>query len=75
MLDAASPLLDAPALIRRLRAAPVTRDLRILLVGTVDTMEKAFHCIRVGADFFLPFPFTNHLLELRLTSPRPSDTA
>lgn len=75
ILAPGSPLLDAPALIRRLRSAPATREQRILLVGTVDAMEKAFHCIRVGADFFLPFPFTNHLLHLRLTAPRPSDRA
>lgn len=68
--DHRSPGLNAERLVRTLRLEAISRDLPILLVGSVDGLESAFQLIRLGANFFLPLPVSNHLLETRLKSAR-----
>ncbi len=71
-LDHHSPGLNAEHLVQTLRLDAGSRDLPILLVGTVDGLESAFQLIKLGANFFLPLPVSNHLLETRLKSARSS---
>lgn len=70
LVDHRSPECEAETLIRQARTLG-DPQLRILVVSTVDALQGAFRCLEAGADFFLPVPFTNHLLHTRLRGQRP----
>jgi len=62
------PVMDGIELLRRLRAAPAHRDLKLLMVSTENDKDRIAAAIAAGADDFLAKPFTPEALARKLVS-------
>jgi len=62
------PVMDGIELLRRLRAAPEHRDLKLLMVSTESDQDHVAAAIAAGANDFLAKPFTSEALARKLVS-------
>ncbi len=62
------PVMDGIELLRRLRAAPAHRDLKLLMVSTETDNDSIAAAIAAGANDFLAKPFTPEALARKLVS-------
>ena len=60
------PVMDGLELIRRLRADPATRGLRLLMISTEHDRERIATVLEAGADDYVAKPFTPDLLVRKL---------
>jgi two-component system chemotaxis response regulator CheB len=62
------PVMDGIELLRRLRAAPAHRNLKLLMVSTENDKERIAAAHAAGADDFLAKPFTPEALARKLVA-------
>ena len=62
------PVMDGIELLKRLRAAPAHRDLKLLMVSTENDRERIAAALAAGADDYLAKPFTPEALARKLVS-------
>ena len=62
------PVMDGIELLRRLRAAPAHRDLKLLMVSTENDKDRIAAALAAGADDYLAKPFTPEALARKLVS-------
>jgi class 3 adenylate cyclase/CheY-like chemotaxis protein len=66
LLDVMMPDLDGYAVLERLKANPVLRDIPVLMISALDEMDSVVRCIQLGADDYLGKPFDPVLLQARI---------
>ena len=62
------PVMDGLELLRRLRAAPAHRDLKLLMVSTENDRDRIAAALAAGADDYLAKPFTPEALARKLVA-------
>ncbi len=62
------PVMDGIELLRRLRAHPVHRTLKVLMVSTENDKDQIAAAIAAGADDYLAKPFTPEALARKLVT-------
>ncbi|HWZ27634.1 MAG TPA: protein kinase [Gemmatimonadales bacterium] len=68
LLDVMMPDLDGLAVLERLKADPLTRDLPVIMISALDDLGAIAHCIEAGALDYLPKPFEPVILRARLAA-------
>src|SRR2546430_12958540 len=66
-----SPEIDGFEVLRHLKAEALTEHIPVIMLSSADETETAVHCIELGADDFLPKPFSRseeHTSELQSQS-------
>lgn len=66
LLDVMMPELDGFAVLERIKAAPQTRDIPVIMISALDDMASVVRCIERGAEDYLPKPFDPVLLKARI---------
>ena len=66
LLDVMMPELDGFAVLERIKAAPETRDVPVIMISALDDMASVVRCIERGAEDYLPKPFDPVLLKARI---------
>jgi two-component system chemotaxis response regulator CheB len=62
------PVMDGIELVRRIRASPLLRQIKVLMVSTEGDKDRIATAIAMGADDFLAKPFTAEALARKLAS-------
>lgn len=62
------PVMDGIELLKRLRAAPAHRGLKLLMVSTENDRERIAAALAAGADDYLAKPFTPEALARKLVA-------
>lgn len=68
LLDVLMPEMDGYAVLERLKAAPATRDIPVIVISALDEMQSIVRCIEQGAEDYLPKPFDPVLLRARISA-------
>ena len=68
LLDVLMPELDGYEVLERLRAAPGLRHLPVIMISSVEETDSIVRCIELGADDYLPKPFSPVLLRARINA-------
>ncbi len=66
LLDVMMPEMDGYAVLERIKAAPETRDIPVIMISALDDMASVVRCIERGAEDYLPKPFDPVLLKARI---------
>lgn len=66
LLDIMMPGMNGYEVLQRLKEDVSTRDLPVIVISALDSMESAVRCIELGAEDSLPKPFKRPLLRARL---------
>lgn len=66
LLDVTMPVLDGYEVLTRLKADPERAHIPVIMISAVDQTESIARCIELGADDFLPKPFSPVLLKARV---------
>jgi CheY-like chemotaxis protein len=66
LLDVMMPALDGFAVLERIKAAPATRDIPVIMISALDDIASVVRCIERGAEDYLPKPFDPVLLKARI---------
>jgi CheY-like chemotaxis protein len=68
LLDVLMPELDGYEVLARLKDAPATRDIPVIVISALDDMAAVVRCIERGAEDFLTKPFDPVLLRARISA-------
>jgi two-component system cell cycle response regulator len=68
LLDVLMPELDGYEVLERLRAHPDLRHLPVIMISSVEETDSIVRCIELGADDYLPKPFSPPLLRARINA-------
>ncbi len=68
LLDVLMPELDGYEVLTRLKEAPVTRDIPVIVISALDDMPSIVRCIERGAEDYLTKPFDPILLRARISA-------
>jgi CheY-like chemotaxis protein len=68
LLDVLMPELDGYQVLARLKDAPATRDIPVIVISALDDMAAVVRCIERGAEDFLTKPFDPVLLRARISA-------
>jgi class 3 adenylate cyclase len=68
LLDVMMPDLDGYTVLARLKAEPALRDIPVLMISSLDEVESVARCIELGADDYLPKPFSPVILRARVSA-------
>jgi DNA-binding response OmpR family regulator len=64
ILDIMMPEMDGLEVLRRLKSAPETSSIPVMMITARDQHEDILRGYKTGADFYIPKPFTkNQLLD------------
>ena len=66
LLDVMMPELDGFAVLERIKGAPATRDIPVIMISALDDLASVVRCIERGAEDYLPKPFDPVLLKARI---------
>jgi class 3 adenylate cyclase len=66
LLDILMPGMDGLQVLGRIREAPATRHLPVIMLSAVDNEAVVVRCIELGADDFVPKPFDPTFLRARV---------
>ena len=66
LLDVMMPGMDGLEVLRVLKASPDSKDVPVIMLSGVDTMETIGRCIELGAEDYLSKPFEPFLLRARI---------
>ena len=66
LLDVMMHDLDGYAVLERMKAAPESRHIPVVMISALDEMESVVRCIQLGAEDYLPKPFDPVLLQARV---------
>ncbi len=62
ILDIMMPEMDGLEVLRRLKSAPETSSIPVMMLTARDQPEDILRGYKTGADFYIPKPFTKHQL-------------
>ncbi len=68
LLDVLMPELDGYGVLERMRADPVLCHVRVIMISSVEETDSIVRCIELGADDYLPKPFSPVLLRARISA-------
>jgi adenylate cyclase len=68
LLDIVMPELDGVTVLRRLKETPAAQDVPVIMISAVDEIDSVVQCIEIGADDYLPKPFSPVILRARITA-------
>ena len=68
LLDINMPVLDGYATLERLKADPVLREIAVIMITMIDSIESVARCIEMGADDYMPKLFNPILLNARIAA-------
>ena len=68
LLDMEMPQMDGLAVLARMQTNPELRNLPVIVISGGEAIEEVVSCIEMGAEDYLPKPFSQVLLRARLTS-------
>jgi len=68
LLDVLMPELDGYEVLTRLKEAPATRDIPVIVISALDDMPSIVRCIERGAEDYLTKPFDPILLRARISA-------
>lgn len=68
LLDMEMPQMDGLEVLARMQANPELRGLPVIVISGGESIEGVVACIEMGAEDYLPKPFSQVLLRARLTS-------
>jgi CheY-like chemotaxis protein len=66
LLDVMMPGMDGLEVLQVLKASPDSKDVPVIMLSGVDTMETIGRCIELGAEDYLSKPFEPFLLRARI---------
>ncbi len=68
LMDVIMPGMDGIQALKELKRDPQMRHIPVIMVSTLDDMEKIVQCIEIGAEDYLPKPPDPVLLQARLAA-------
>jgi DNA-binding response OmpR family regulator len=68
LLDVLMPELDGYEVLERVRASDELRHLPVIMISALDETDSIVRCIELGADDYLPKPFSPPLLRARINA-------
>jgi signal transduction histidine kinase len=68
LLDILMPGMDGYQVLETIKADPELRDIPVIVISALDEVESAVRCIEMGAEDYLPKPFSPVLLRARLNA-------
>ncbi len=68
LLDVMMPDINGYEVLKRLKADERLRDIPVLMISSLDEEESVARCIELGADDFLPKPFSPVVLRARVSA-------
>lgn len=68
LLDVMMPELDGYQVLERMKGAPKTRDIPVIMISALDDVASVVRCIERGAEDYLPKPFDPILLRARISA-------
>ncbi len=68
LLDVQMPHMTGIEVLARLQADPLLKGFPVIVISGGEDIEDVVHCIEMGAQDYLPKPFSPVLLRARLTS-------
>jgi CheY-like chemotaxis protein len=68
LLDVLMPEMDGYEVLSRIKEAPATRDIPVIVISALDDMAAVVRCIERGAEDFLTKPFDPVLLRARISA-------
>jgi len=66
LLDIMMPGMNGYELLQRLKADARTREIPVVVISALDSMESVIRCLEMGAEDSLPKPFKRPLLRARV---------
>ena len=66
LLDVIMPELDGYAVLERMKADDSLRHIPVIMLSALDEIESVVKCIEIGAEDYLPRPFSPVLLNARV---------
>lgn len=68
LLDVMMPIMDGFAVLERIKADPLTRDIPVVVISASNDLESVVRGIKMGAEDYLPKPFEPTLLHARIAA-------
>lgn len=68
LLDINMPVMDGYTTLERLKADPLLREIAVIMITSVDSIESVARCIEMGADDYMPKLFNPILLNARMAT-------
>lgn len=68
LLDINMPILDGYATLERLKADPILREIAVIMITMIDSIESVARCIEMGADDYMLKLFNPILLNARIAA-------
>jgi DNA-binding response OmpR family regulator len=68
LLDVLMPELDGYEVLERIRGDEALRRLPVIMISSVEETDSIVRCIELGADDYLPKPFSPPLLRARINA-------
>ena len=68
LLDMEMPLMDGLAVLAKMQTSANLRGLPVIVISGAESIDGVVACIEMGAEDYLPKPFSEVLLRARLTS-------
>jgi adenylate cyclase len=66
LLDIMMPKVNGYQVLERMKADDKLRHIPVIMISAVDELDSVLHCIRLGAEDYLPKPFNPTLLRARV---------
>ncbi len=68
LLDVQMPEMDGYQVLEQLKAHPRLREIPVIMISAIDELESTVRCIELGAQDYLPKPFSPVLLRARIAA-------
>jgi len=68
LLDIMMPVMDGFAVLGRIKADPLLRDIPVIVISAANDLESVVRGIKQGAEDYLPKPFEPTLLHARISA-------
>jgi signal transduction histidine kinase len=68
LLDIVMPGMDGYQVLEHIKGEPELRDIPVIVISALDELDSAVRCIEMGAEDYLPKPFSPVLLRARLNA-------
>lgn len=68
LLDVQMPEMDGYQVLEQMKAHPYLREIPVIMISAVDELESTVRCIELGAQDYLPKPFSPVLLRARIAA-------
>ena len=68
LLDVQMPEMDGYQVLEQMKAHPYLHEIPVIMISAVDELESTVRCIELGAQDYLPKPFSPVLLRARIAA-------